>query len=71
VELVALPGRLVTIFLDAEGRPRSRCVVAGVECELQRIYVDSTDGWVKPTVNFVLLSGRAADGRVVTERIVP
>jgi hypothetical protein len=42
-----------------------------VTCVLERIFVDATDGWTGPTVNFIDLIGRAPDGSVVSERQKP
>lgn len=71
VNLVALPERKLTLYVK-DGRAFARMQIGGKPTNLVRIYVDSTEGWVRPTVNHVDLYGYDAEtNEVRTERIKP
>ena len=74
VRLVAFPDRVVTVSVDpATKRPVARMLIAGSQCQLERIYVTATEHWLNPmpTVNHVDVTGVDGTGKRVTERIIP
>jgi len=79
VVLVSVPDRKITLSIDPkDGRPKAYITLkktagqteTSVDCVLERIFVDSSEGWLGPTVNYVEIFGTSvADASSVSERI--
>jgi len=72
VRLRAFRARELRVFREKTGQFRALGRIAGRPAVLERIHVASDDRGLTPTVHYVDLFGSVrADGRRVTERIVP
>jgi len=78
VTLVSVPDRAITLSIDPkDSRPKAYITLkktaqaTAVVCVLERIYVDSSEGWLGPTVNYIEIFGTAvATAEQICERVV-
>ena len=68
--LAALKTKPISIQ-SKDGTLSATCTINGQEEELLHIYVQNTTSWGMPKVEYVDVTGRKADGTLVTERIKP
>jgi hypothetical protein len=73
IELVALPSRALTLFLNDKGAAEAHILINGKDCVLNRIYVHAVDRTLRlPKVEFVELFGTdATSGEAAYEKFVP
>jgi hypothetical protein len=70
--LIALPERVVTVWIDAEGKLHATVLINGKVAELVRIYVMAVDRTMRtPKVEYIDLVGIDESGNAVHERMIP
>jgi len=71
MKLVPAEDRPIKVYVK-DGKARAEMIIGGRAAYLTKLYIDSTEGVVLPTVNYVDLFGTdVANGAPVRERIVP
>ena len=72
IKLNAFKKRAVKLAKDKTGKFVAKMKINGKDALLNRIYVDSKEGVLKPTINHVDLFGTDPEtGKAVTERVFP
>jgi Domain of unknown function (DUF4833) len=72
LNMVAVPKQHIEVYIDENGDVVAETTIDGKACRLERIYVYSVEGWVKPTVMWVQLCGTdLATGEARNERQKP
>jgi hypothetical protein len=71
MKLVPAEDRPIKVYVK-DGKARAEMTISGRAAYLTKLYIDSTEGVVLPTVNYVDLFGvDLANGASVRERLVP
>lgn len=72
IKLKAFKKRAVILTKDKKGKFVAKMKINGKDALLKRIYVDSKEGLISPTINHVDLFGiDPQTGKAVTERVMP